>query len=308
MTLRSQPLRDLENDWLAAAPRAAHTHRAYRTELDRLARFLRSRSRDTTDLDAALLERFWRESVRGAWHETRQPPSASTLDQSRRILSAFIRWLVQQEHGPASLLAAVAKWRTPERPTPASVRSAPSPQSLPLSRLLEVSNLDGAASALCFWTGATPRELAALATCHVHAGRAYVELTQRGVRRAVAIPRPLAHALKSLIAPRQVWVFRIGAEPPTAAAMAQRVARWLRDHGGGQVTSARSLRAHFQRHAQARGWTSDEIRGQLRRPSLAPPPLVSPSPRRLATLLPRKRVRSSRLTAGEPRLGRTGRT
>jgi len=52
----------------------------------------------------------------------------------------------------------------------------------------------------------------------------------------------------------------------------------------------------------------DEIRGQLRRPSLAPPPLVSPSPRRLATLLPRKRVRSSRLTAGEPRLGRTGRT
>ena len=297
MIPRPQPLSDLESVWLAAAPRAAHTHRAYRTELDRLARFLQSRSRDTTGLDPALIERFWRELVRGAWHETRQPPSASTLDQSRRILSAFIRWLVQQEHGPASLLTAVAKWRTPERPTPASGRVAPSPRSLPLSRLLEVSDLDGAAAALCFWAGATPRELASLATRHVHAGHAHVELTQRGVRGAVAIPRQLAHALKSLIAPQQVWVFRLGAEPPTAAAMAQRVARWLRDHGGGEVTSARSLRAYFQRHARAHGWSSDEIRGQLWRPSLAPPPLVSPSPRRLATLLPSKRAASPRPTA-----------
>lgn len=297
MTARLQPLCDLENVWLAAAPRAAHTHRAYRTELDRLARFLRSRSRDTTELDPLLLARFWRELVRGAWHEKRQPPSASTLDQSRRILSAFIRWLVQQEHGPASLLTAVAKWRTPERPAPASACAVPSPRSLPLSRLLRVSDLDGVAAALCFWAGATPRELAALATRHVHAGHAHVELTQRGVRRAVAIPRPLAYALKSLIAPQQVWVFRLGPEPPTAAAMAQRVARWLRDHGGGDVTSARSLRAHFQRHARARGWSSDEIRGQLRRPSLAPPPLVSPSPRRLATLLPSKRAPSPRPTA-----------
>ncbi len=292
-----QPLRDLENVWLAATPRAAHTHRAYRTELDRLARFLRSRGRDTTGLDPALLERFWRELVRGAWHETRQPPSASTLDQSRRILSAFIRWLVQQEHGSVSLLTAVAKWRTPERSTPATGRMVASPRSLPLSRLLEVSDLDGAAAALCFWAGATPRELAALATRHVHEGHAHVELNQRGVLRAVAIPGQLAHALKSLIAPQQVWVFRLGAEPPTAAAMAQRVARWLRDHGGGEVTSARSLRAHFQRHARARGWSSDEIRGQLRRPSLALPPLVSPSPRRLTVLLPRKRASAPRPTA-----------
>lgn len=296
MTSHPQPLRDLENVWLAAAPRAAHTHRAYRTELDRLARFLRSRGRDTTVLDPDLLERFWSELLRGAWHETCQPPSMSTLDQSRRILSAFVRWLVQQEHGPASLLTAVAKWRTPKRAKPAMGRAAP-PRSLPLSRLLEVPDLDGAAAALCFWAGATPRELAALATRHVHARQAQVELTQRGARRAVAIPRPLARALKSLITPQQVWVFRLGAEPPTAAAMAQRVARWLRDHGGGAVSSARSLRAHFQSHARAQGWSSDEIRGQLRRPSLAPPPLVSPSQQRLEALLPKKRKPSPRLTA-----------
>lgn len=281
-----QPLRDLEEAWLAASPRGPHTLRAYRTELDRLARFLRSCGRDGAELDPGLLERFWRDLTRGVWHETRKPPSKSTLDQSRRILSAFVRWLVAQERVPVTLLTTVAAWHTPARKPSAAEGKGKLSHGLPIARLLQVSDLDGAAAALCFWAGATPGELAALATVDVHPGRATVELVQRGIRRRVVLPRPLARSLKTLARAHQRWVFRVGVEPPTAAAMAQRVSRWLTQHGDGEVTSARSLRAQFQRHARANGWNSDEIRCQVRRPSLSPPPWAAPSHRRLAALIP----------------------
>lgn len=276
-----QPLSKLEDAWLGETPRAEHTLRAYRTELDRLARFLRSRGHDGMGLNSPLLESFWRELIRGAWHETRQPPSASTLNQSRRILSAFVRWLVQQEMVPAALLATVGGWRTP-----ASTRATASSCAVPLSRLLQVSDLDGAAAALCFWGGATPSELASLASAHVELSSAKVTFTQRSVSRTVAIPRPLAKSLKPLMVADQPWVFGRGCVQTTSAAMAQRVARWLNRQGEKEAGNARALRAYFQRYAEAHGWNSDEIRGQLRRPSLPPRPLASPSHRRLASLVP----------------------
>lgn len=282
-----QALRELEDAWLAASPRAAHTLRAYRNELNRLGRFLHSRGRKTVVLDAALLERFWQEITRGAWHETtRNRPSANSLNQSRRILSAFVGWLVREEHAPVSVLAAVARWRTPAANPSAAGKSMPSGPAPPLSRLMRVSTLDGAAAAFCFWAGATPSELALLATADVDLAHAKVTLTQRTGRNTVAIPRRLARSLQPLLVPGQRWMFRLGAEPPTPAAMAQRVSRWLASLGAGEVGSARALRDHFQRHARARGWNSDEIRSQLRRPSLPPPALVAPSHRRLESLAP----------------------
>ncbi len=285
-----QALLDLESAWLAASPRTANTVRAYRTELDRLDRFLRARTREWRSLDAPLLERFWRELTRGAWHETRQLPSLNSLDQSRRIIAAFVRWLMREGRAPVPVLAAIASWRTPtERPV-APATDAPRARPLPMTRLLRVSDLSGAAAALCFWTGATPSELSTLATADVDLPRATVTLTQHGARRTVAIPRPLVKSLQSLLAPvAGPWVFRTGPQPPTAAVMGQRVTRWLGAQGGGAGGSARALRAQFQHHARARGWSSDEIRGQLRRTTLPLPPATAPSHRQLAALVPTTR-------------------
>ncbi len=165
-------------------------------------------------------------------------------------------------------------------------RATASSCAVPLSRLLQVSDLDGAAAALCFWGGATPSELASLASAHVELSSAKVTFTQRSVSRTVAIPRPLAKSLKPLMVADQPWVFGRGCVQTTSAAMAQRVARWLNRQGEKEAGNARALRAYFQRYAEAHGWNSDEIRGQLRRPSLPPRPLASPSHRRLASLVP----------------------
>jgi site-specific recombinase XerC len=286
MTHSMQALRDLESDWLTASPRGPQTVRAYRNEIDRLARFLKLRGRENATLDDTLLEQFWSELTRGAWHETRGRPSTSSLDQSRRILSAFVTWMVREEKAPLSALTAVAKWRTPARRVDSESKADLPDRASPLPDLLRVSHLDAAAAALSYWTGATPRELAALSTEDVDTKRATVTFTQRGDAQQVVIPRRLARSLHALLVPGQKWVFRVGAERPTAAAMAQRVARWLASKNAGEVGSARALRSRFQQHARACGWNSDEIRSQLRRPSLPPPALAAPSHRRLNCLLP----------------------
>jgi len=285
MTHITQAPNELADAWLRASPRSAHTVRAYRNELDRLRRFLSARGCEWDRLDSALLERFWRELTCGSWHET-QRPSASSLNQSRRIISAFMRWTVGLDLAPASVLTVVTNWRTPvERPR-AEAGFATRGRSLPLTRLLQVPDLDGAAAALCFWAGATPNELSTLTIADVDLTRATVTLTLRGVRRTVAIPRPLAKSLQPLLVQAGPWVFQIGPTPASAAAMGQRVTRWLGRHGGGAVGSARALRAQFQRHARAVGWNSDEIRAQLRRPTLPLPLAPPPSHRQLATLVP----------------------
>ena len=271
--------------WLKAAPRGVHTVRAYLTELNRLDQFLRRAGRDWRQMDAALLARFWTALTRGALHETPRPPSSRSLDQSRRIISAFLRWMVEQGHAPVAALTAIAAWRTPAS-APSQGRSFSAPVgTLPLTHLINVAELDAAAAALCYWAGATPLELASLARGDVDLSQSQVTLTQRNVRRTVAIPRPLAKSLLPLLANARPWVFGPAAQPPSAAAMGRRVARWLTRHGAGS-TSARALRTQFQCHAQAGGWTNDEIRAQLRRPSLPLPPAAAPTQRHLAALVP----------------------
>jgi integrase len=286
MIHKVQALSEFADTWLKASPRGTHTVRAYLTELDRLDQFLRKLGREWDRLDPHLLERFWRELTRGAWHETQQRPSASSLNQSRRIISAFLRWMVGQGLASTSVLPVMAGWHVPMGGPKTKVAITPRRRSLPVTRLLDVSELDAAAAAMCYWAGATPNELSALATADLDLPRATVTLTQRGVSRTVAIPRPLAKSLQPLLAKAGPWVFRAGPEPPSAAAMGQRVARWLGSHGGGALGSARALRAQFQRHAQAVGWSNDDIRAQLRRPTLPLPLAPAPSHRQLAALVP----------------------
>lgn len=285
MEQTSQALQLLEAAWLAASPRRPDTVRAYRNELNRLRRFLQSSGRKDATLDAKLLERFWHGLIRGNWHSKRKRPSTRSIDQSRRILSAFVTWAVQQELAPVAALTAVAAWRTPSARLGQTGARASRGEEAPISALSRVSTLDGAAAALCFWVGATPRELAVLGTTDIDTRRAMVALTLRGERGEVAIPRSLSRSLQALVVPGQRWFFRRGAESPTPAAMAQRVSRWLASTGVTEISSARALRAEFKRHARERGWNSDEIGSQLRCRSLPTPVCAIPSHRRLDALL-----------------------
>lgn len=276
---------ELADAWLKASPRGTHAARAYLTEVSRLDRFLRAKGRDWSQLDTAVLTRFWATLIRGALHEIPRPPSTGSLDQSRRIISAFLRWMVEQGHAPVSVLAAVGAWRTPDRAAPAPLTASTRTGVLPLTELVSVSNLDAAAAALCYWAGATPQQLSSLAKADVDLPQARVTLTQRDVRRTVAIPRSLAKGLQPLLTAPGPWVFATSAQAPSAAAMGRRVARWLTRHGAGS-TSARALHAQFQRHAHASGWTTDEIRAQLRRPNLTFPLTKAPAHRHLSMLVP----------------------
>lgn len=275
----------LVDAWLQASPRGAHAMRAYLTEVSRLDQFLRTKGRDWRQLDATVLARFWAELIRGALHEIPHPPSARSLDQSRRIISAFLRWMVEQGHAPVAVLPALGTWRTPERTTPSPRTASTRAGALPLTELVNVSTLDAAAAALCYWAGATPQQLSSLAKADVDLPQAQVTLTQREVRRTVAIPRSLAKGLQPLLTGAGPWVFGTSAQAPSAAAMGRRVARWLTRHGAGS-TSARALHAQFQQHAHASGWTTDEIRAQLRRPNLPLPPTKAPTHRHLSMLVP----------------------
>lgn len=266
-------------DWLAERELTASSRRAYGAEVARLQRHLALRCCELRDVDSEVLGRFWTSLQRGRWHETRQPPAVGSLMQSRRIVAAFLRWAAQHGYVEASCLLALREWRvgvTPAAPTP-TTRPLP-PAGLRL--LLNVIDLDGVAAALCFWAGATPRELSELRLVDIDVSACTVRLSGRSRPATVAIPKTLARSLTKRLPATGPFVFG-GPDMATAAALSQRVRRWARAHGFGPAGSARDLRARFQTLAHAAGWSGEEIRAQLRRSSLPIAPAASPSRRRL---------------------------
>ena len=77
-----------------------------------------------------------------------------------------------------------------------------------------------------------------------------------------------------------------GPDMVTAAALSQLARRWARAHGFGPVGSARDLSAWFQTIAHAAGWSGEEIRARLRRPSLRIASAASRSRGRLESVVP----------------------
>lgn len=266
-------------DWLDACNLTEGSRRAYRAEVARLQRYLARRHLALDDVDSALLRRFWAGLQRGRWHETRQTPTAGSQQQSRRIIAAFLRWAVQHGRVAASCLSAVRAWRVDGATTAAASPVRPL-SAVQLRRLLDASDLDAAAAALCFWTGATPRELSALRLVNIDLDAGHVTLARRHRGETVAIPRVLARALAKLLPAVGPYVFG-GTASASPAALSQRIRRWVRTLHVGQLGSARALRAHFHAHAEAAGWSGDEIRAQLRRPSLPLSPATPPAVRRL---------------------------
>lgn len=274
---------DVFATWLEESELTADSRQAYQTELKRLQRYLVQRRVDMGDVDAALLRRFWAGVKRGRWHETTKAPAASSLQQSRRIIGAFVRWAVQHEWVTPSSLGALREWRVEAAPS-VRVTEVPKLSAGQMRCLLEVEDWDAAAAALSFWVGATPLELSALRLNEIDLREGRITLAGRGPGTTVALPKALSRALTKLPADVEPYVFG-GSTPASAAAVSQRIRRWLHVNPIGQLSCARELRGYFHVHATSAGWSGDEIRAQLRRPSLrlsaSPPPAV----RRLESLV-----------------------
>jgi len=131
--------------------------------------------------------------------------------------------------------------------------------------------LDEAAAALSFWTGASPSELASLEIAALDWAQSQVRIARRQSFSAVALPDELTTDLRALASDGRTYLFG-RSQPPSAGAVAQRISRWATNQRVAS-TSARRLRSRFLDLAKQAGWSSDEIRGQLRRLNL---PLEAP--------------------------------
>ncbi|WP_201313204.1 hypothetical protein [Dyella sp. EPa41] len=218
------------------------------------------------------LSRFWKQLVTGRRHQVDSAPSQGSLQQSRRIVSAFLRWCVTQRHASVELLAELDRWSLP-RPKKASRATRPRHAQAPIGGLVHIQNLDAAAAALSFWTGATPGELASLEVTAFDWNQSLITIQRRDSRSTVVLPEALTADLRAIVTDGRTFLFN-PEHAPSAASVAQRISRWAaRQHTSS--TSARRLRARFLDLAKDAGWSSDEIRGQLRRLDL---PLATPQP------------------------------
>lgn len=272
---------DLLSTWLTSTPLAAHTQRAYRTEVSRLLSFTAGRNIPLDGLEPRQLNRFWRQLVSGRLHHVDTTPSPGSLQQSRRIISAFLRWCVTQKCAPVELLAELDRWSIPESQE-RSHTSHPRQTSLPISSLVRAWDLNAAAAALSFWTGATPGELASLKTAAIDGVENQVTIRRRQTMSTVALPEKLGADLRALASDGRVYLFGAN-DPPSAASVAQRISRWSTAHNA-SMGSARRLRWQFLDMAKQAGWSSDEIRGQLRRPHLGLNAAAPPTLERLASI------------------------
>lgn len=269
------------SDWLNSSLLSRHTQRAYRNEVERLTTYLKDRRVLLSDLQVRHLNRFWAQLVEGRMHKVDHPPSAGSMQQSRRILSAYLRWCVSQKIVGPGALAALDLWDV--KATPAdNLPPVPSRSSASVYLLLSVKDMDAAAAALSFWTGASPQELAQIESSEFDWQCSEATIKRRNSDSTIALPRKLSASLRHLVKEEQPYFFG-GEEPSTAAEMAGRIARWGKRHGVNTV-SARSLRAQFLKLASDAGWRPDEIRNQLRRCDLDLPPTPPPSAGRLALL------------------------
>lgn len=284
----STQVMDLLSIWLASAPLATHTQRAYRTEVGRLVSFIERRNIPLDELEPRLLKRFWRDLVSGRMHRVDTTPSPGSLQQSRRIVSAFLRWSVTQGHASVELLAELDQWSIPESPEP-SVTACARQTSISISHLIRARDLNAAAAALSFWTGATPGELASLKTAAIGGVESQVTIRRRQTLSTVMLPEELGADLKALASDGRAYFFGTHA-PPSSASIAQRIARWSVEHNA-LMGSARRLRRRFLDLAKQAGWNSDEIRSQMRRPHLELNAAAPPTSERLASI---KKVASNK--------------
>ncbi len=266
---------DMVSTWLKSASLAPHTERAYRVEVDRFMVYLDRRNLALAELGSRQLERFWAQLRRGRLHNVATLPSHGSLQQSRRILCAFLRWCAAAQLTPPDILTELR--RSSVRETEAHGRPVrATPSAVPVANLLRIADLDGAAAALSFWAGASPQELGALRTDAFDWAQSQVTIARRSAETSVVLPESLSASLRVLARGKHTYFFGHDA-PASAASIAYRISKWGKRQGSA-TASARALRARFLEMAKLAGWTPDEIRGQMRRRKLAldapqPPPL-----------------------------------
>lgn len=268
-------------DWLESNSLTALTQRSYRTEVERFTAFLEVRRASLPELQSRHLKRFWAQLIDGRLHRSGRRPKAGSAQQSRRIVSAYLRWCVAHGFAPSDILSSLDEWEIPAGAPELKNRSAVSPMA-PMALLLEAADLDNAAAALSFWSGASPQELATVQIAAFDWTLATFAVDRGSTTSSVTLPRSLADSLQRLGSEHKRYLFGDD-HPSTAVSVARRIARWGNRCGAGAV-SARSLRAQFLSLAQSAGWTTDEIRNQVRRVDLRLPMSPPPPPERLAVL------------------------
>ena len=272
---------DLPSTWLSTRDLRDNTRRAYEQEVERWMAFMRSKRLTWPRLCAAHVNHFRAQLESGVLHALGSQPSEGSMRQCRRIVSAFVRWVVAEERAAPAVLAGLDQWR---EDAPASEGKTSFPRLT--THDFEPSTRGGGsrdklAVALSYWTGATPAELAQLKTSAIST-TGQVTFARYGRRDTVRVPRELAAAIVRVAAPER-FVFG-GTSPPSPATMALRIRRYLEAQSPGGPRTARELRAAFIARARSAGWNLEEIRVQLRRPHLVAPPVPAPPSERLSAL------------------------
>lgn len=290
------PLAEMAERWLDQLVIQDLTRRAYRAELDRFLKWACAENISESKLDAYQFEQFAAclSSDRArelAIVDLERPLLSSSLEQARRILSAWLRWAAAREW-VSSDLAVPAPWPKPDR---TSTRSPPV-SATRLKGLLVVSTPSTEHSAcrekfvvgLSFWLGLSPTEIAALARDDVQVRGNHLEV---GVASAAGDPEirvgPMALRKLWLAYDRQrgASVSAVTSLQDSRHVTSHTVARIIRQafdrpeyDADELVVNARGLRRSFVAHAAEHGWSSDDVKHHLRRRSL--PGVKFPTPSR----------------------------
>lgn len=279
-------LDELAEQWLSGRHLSGATQRAYRLELSRFIRWTSSVGLAMGELRLEHLGAFGRclASERPS-DLTRvgvsRPLLRSSIVQARRIVSAWMRWAAANSWLHPSV-AGPLNWPGDARmgESQSNLRAGPLQAALKAER---PTTADGArasfVSALAFWLGLGPAEIADLRRGDVRVGKCGVEVrvpTPDG-KRWIPAPSSLHKAWQSYDAVRPPGgTHAVGSQRVTDSPLSTAtIARIIRE-GAGESARARSaaklnarrLRAAFINLAISRGWSTDDLAAHLRRQSI----------------------------------------
>lgn len=279
-------LEGLAELWLSGRPLSSATQRAYRLELSRFIRWASSMGLAMDELRLEHLDAFGRclASARPADLSKAgvgRPLLSSSMAQARRIVSAWMRWAAANSLLHPSV-AGLPSW-------PDDVRVGERQQNLrpgPLQAALKVEGSTTArgaraslVTALAFWLGLGPAEIAAMQRRDVRAGKGGLEVRVPSPdgKRWIPAPRSLQKAWQAYDAVRPSGsTHAVGSQRDNDAPLSTAtIARIIREVGSGSarpgsaaVLNARRLRATFIDLAISRGWSTDDLATHLRRRSI----------------------------------------
>lgn len=294
----------LKTQWLTSQSLAAATDRAYRFEIDRFFRWLKSSAPVLCPglliayLDALSTDDLAELALLGC----SGTPSRGSLLQAKRIVRLFVRWAVERAAWPVGVLDGLRAWLPPTRP----MAEKPGLSKIDLrAQLSDRKKVESARPrsdrrrnfivAASFWLGLTPSELARLRRADIQVGVTPPCIQIDGTCHP--IPFMLVERWDAWLqcAPLSEFaVSSLGSDPHalTAGAVAAIIRRGSR-HQSVKPTrlSSRALRGAALRLLREHGWNDDELRHHFRRKAIVLPPATVRSQKSLSKALGSASVR-----------------